>query len=449
MLLVASYVFYGSWDWRFLSLIALSTVTDYLCALGISATDVKRIRKRYVGVSLLVNLTLLGIFKYYDFFAGSFQTFFGRIGIDFDPVFINVILPVGISFYTFQTISYTVDVYRGKVPAARNFFDFALYVSYFPQLVAGPIERGTRLLPQILQPRHLTWDGAFKGAYFVLWGLFLKVVVADNLAKLVDPVYSAQGPYEGASVLLATYAFSIQIYADFAGYSFMAIGLARAMGIDLMENFHRPYFSKNIGDFWRRWHISLSSWFRDYVFSPFYLYLARQPRLARLPLKVRHSIAFIVAILATEYLLGLWHGAGWNFGFFGLYHGFLIAAYYGVRRFWDRMNGLVQIFITYQLACIGWLIFRSPSLEQAGQMLKSIAFNFRAADSVSLSDAVLTLVALSSVPLGLQLFQEWKNDTLVVLAWPRAFRDAFIVLLVILIVAFGEFGGRPFIYFQF
>lgn len=449
MLLVASYVFYGSWDWRFLFLIALSTVTDYLCSLGIESTTEKRIRKRYVAVSVAVNLTLLGIFKYYDFFATSFQTLFGRVGIELDPILINVILPVGISFYTFQTMSYTIDVYRGKVRAARNFFDFSLYVSFFPQLVAGPIERGARLLPQILKPRQLSWLRCYQGAYFVVWGLFLKVVVADNVGKIVDPVYAASGPYEGAGVLLATYAFSIQIYADFAGYSFMAIGLAKIMGIDLMENFRRPYFSKNISDFWRRWHISLSSWFRDYVFSPFYLYLARKPSLAKMPIKVRHLLAFVGTILVTEYLLGFWHGAGWNFGFFGLYHGVLIAGYYVIRRLWDRMNPFVQIILTYHLACVGWLIFRAPSLDQAGQMLASIFVNFRAVDSTALGQGALTLAALTSIPLGVQLFQEWKNDTLVVLSWPRIFRDAFIILLVILIVAFGEFGGRPFIYFQF
>lgn len=449
MLLVASYIFYGSWDWRFLSLIAISTVTDYLCSLGIEASDEKRIRKRYVAVSVFVNLTLLGIFKYFDFFSTSFHTLFGRVGIEFDPILINVILPVGISFYTFQTMSYTIDVYRNKVPAARNFWDFSLYVSFFPQLVAGPIERGTRLLPQILKPRQLSWERGFQGAYFVLWGLFLKVVVADNLAKIVDPVYSATGAYEGINVLLATYAFSIQIYADFAGYSFMAIGLAKVMGIDLMENFRRPYFTKNISDFWRRWHISLSSWFRDYVFSPFYLYLARQPRLANLSIKTRHVIAFMVTILVTEYLLGFWHGAGWNYGFFGLYHGMLIAGYYFIRGLWDRMPTALQIFLTYHLACLGWLIFRSPSLDQASQMLKAIFVNFRAVDSSIAMQSALTLLALTSIPIGVQLFQEWKNDTLVVLKWPRLVRDAFFVLLVILIVAFGEFGGRPFIYFQF
>ncbi len=304
MLLVASYVFYGAWDWRYLSLIFISTTVDYLCSHRIErAVDGKR-KKVFVTISIVSNLSLLGIFKYYDFFAFSFQEMMGNVGLAVYPYFLNVALPVGISFYTFQTMSYTIDVYRGKVKAAHNFFDFALYVSFFPQLIAGPIERGSRLLPQILQPRQITPEHIARGAYLFFWGMFLKVFIADNLASIVDPVFAATGPHDGGNVLLAVYAFSIQIYCDFAGYSFMAIGLGLVMGIHLMENFRRPYFAKNIGDFWRRWHISLSSWFRDYVFSPFYIYLERNKRLKGLSIKARHGIAFFFALLVAEYLLG-------------------------------------------------------------------------------------------------------------------------------------------------
>ncbi|MED5575485.1 MAG: MBOAT family protein, partial [Pseudomonadota bacterium] len=219
MLLVASYVFYGAWDWRYLSLLLISTLVDFLCGLGIEGSQARRRKKAYVAVSAIVNLSMLCTFKYFDFFAANFQELMGQFGITVHPYFLNVALPIGISFYTFQTMSYTIDVYRGKVEATRNVLDFGLYVSFFPQLIAGPIERGSRLLPQVLKPRTVTLDEVLKGAYIALWGLFLKVVIADNLAKIVDPVYAPAVDYDGGMVLLATYAFAYQIYCDFAGYS--------------------------------------------------------------------------------------------------------------------------------------------------------------------------------------------------------------------------------------
>ena len=246
MLLTASYIFYGAWDWRYLSLLLISTTVDYFCGLYLQKTTTKKYKKKIVCISIATNLTLLGIFKYYDFFAENLQLLLATVGFSIQPYFLNLILPVGISFYTFQTMSYTIDVYRGRLKPATNFLDFALYVSFFPQLIAGPIERGARLIPQILKPRIVNREKFCRGAYFFFWGLFLKSFIADNLAELVDPTFNSLGPYDGVEVLLATYAFSFQIYCDFAGYSFMAIGLALAMGIELMENFRRPYFSKNI-----------------------------------------------------------------------------------------------------------------------------------------------------------------------------------------------------------
>ena len=334
MLLLASYIFYGAWDWRYCSLLLVSTVVDYWCGRGLADCADKRRRKQFVALSVTVNLTLLGIFKYFDFFAISFQQLMGQFGLVVHPYMLDVALPIGISFYTFQTMSYTIDVYRKKLDATDDILDFALYVAFFPQLIAGPIERGMRLLPQILQPREVTAEKIYQGIYFFGWGLFLKVFVADNLAKIVDPVFAEGATHQGMLVVLGTYAFAIQIYADFAGYSFMAIGMALAMGIELMENFRRPYFSRNISEFWRRWHISLSSWFRDYMFSPFYLYCEKQPVLSRFKLKTRHGIAFFAALLATEFLLGLWHGAAWTFAFFGIFHALAI---------WDYYNGAPQM----------------------------------------------------------------------------------------------------------
>ena len=346
-------------------------------------------------------------------------------------------------------MSYTLDVYRGRLKAARNPFDFALYVAYFPQLIAGPIERGTRLLPQILTPREVTLDKVYRGAYLFGWGLYLKVFVADNLARMVDPVFNSPGPYDGGSVGLAVYAFAIQIYSDFAGYSFMAIGMALAMGIELMENFRRPYFSRNISDFWRRWHISLLSWFRDYVFSPFYIYVEKWPWVRDLSLKARHAVAFFIALMVTEYLLGFWHGAGWNFGFFGLYHGLAIWAYYMVRKRWNQMNPYVQVFLTFQVACVGWLVFRAPTLGQAIEMLGSVFTNFSLAPELALGDTALRLIAFSGLLFVIQVFQDLKKETFVVLRLPLPLRMAVFVLLGVLVMMFGDFGDRPFIYFQF
>jgi len=449
MLLLASYIFYGSWDWRYLSLILISTFVDYFCGLGIQNTTCRKRKKSILILSIATNLSLLWIFKYYDFFADSFQVFFSNFGLTVQPYFLNVALPVGISFYTFQTMSYTIDVYRGKLKAAVNFFDFALYVSFFPQLIAGPIERGTRLLPQILKERAVSLDKVYKGAYLFFWGLFLKIFIADNLAKLVDPVFNSVGPYHGAEVLLATYAFSFQIYCDFAGYSFMAIGLALSMGIELMENFRRPYLSKNISDFWRRWHISLSTWFRDYVFTPFYIYLSQKKYLGEFSMKVRHVLAFMVALFIAEFLLGMWHGAGWNYGLFGVYHAIAIGFYYLVKKYWDRLHGFVQIFLTYQIACMGWLVFRADSLAQAFEMTRSLVLNFTLDLDSNFLEKVQTFLAFTFILAVVQIFQDRNNDTMVVLRMHWMPRSAFLILLGCLTILFGDFSDRPFIYFQF
>jgi D-alanyl-lipoteichoic acid acyltransferase DltB (MBOAT superfamily) len=263
MLLVASYVFYGSWDWRFLSLILISTFLDYLCGIKIHQSPDQRHRKIFLILSVCGNLSILGFFKYYDFFATSLGNLLGVLGLQIHPGLIHVILPVGISFYTFQTMSYTINIYRGRLKPTHHFFDFALFVAFFPQLVAGPIEWARNLLSQILKPRRVTLEKFYEGCYLIFWGLFQKMFVADNLARVVDPVFASAAPYNGLQVLIALYAFAFQIFCDFAGYSNIARGLGKCMGIDLMVNFNLPYFATNPREFWRRWHISLSIWLRD------------------------------------------------------------------------------------------------------------------------------------------------------------------------------------------
>ena len=301
LLLVASYVFYGYWDWRFLSLILLSTVVDYYVAIGIESSSDARRRKRLLCGSMLTNLGLLGVFKYFGFFAEEAVRVLNAVGMPASLPSLQVVLPVGISFYTFQTMSYTIDVYRGQTRAARNVLDFALFVCFFPQLVAGPVERSHRLMPQILNPRKETPGQFSEGLYHILFGLFKKVVIADNMARLVNTVFAVPvSQLTGAECLVGVYAFAFQIYGDFSGYSSMAQGLARWMGFNLMSNFRMPYLAVSPSDFWRRWHISLSQWLRDYL----YVGLGGN-RLGKL-MTYRN-------LLLTMVLGGLWHGAGWTF----------------------------------------------------------------------------------------------------------------------------------------
>jgi D-alanyl-lipoteichoic acid acyltransferase DltB (MBOAT superfamily) len=447
MLLIASYIFYGAWEWKYLALLFISTLTDYFCALGIEKSE-DSLKKRFVYLSVFINLTLLGIFKYYGFFAENFQSLMASFGVETHPYFLNIALPVGISFYTFQSISYTVDVYRGKLKACNNFLDFSLYVSFFPQLVAGPIERGTRLLPQILNARKITKENIIKGLYCIFWGLFLKVVIADNMANLVDPIYDIDKSPNGILTLLATYSFAIQIYCDFSGYSLIAIGLALLMGIELMENFRRPYFSLNISDFWRRWHISLSSWFRDYMFSPLYIYFQNSFFLKNKSIYLRHIIFFLLTLFATEFLLGLWHGAGWNYAFFGVYHAFLIGGYYLLKKYWDKLNKYIQIFLTFNLVCVGWLIFRSESLVQSLILIKSIFTDWNLSNDL-IPIYLKQFLALSSLLFAHEIVEEIKNKRYAIMNSSKYIQYFLYTCMFIAMILFGQFGERKFIYFQF
>ncbi len=434
LLLVASYVFYGSWNWKYLILIFVSTLCDYFCGLGILTAKSRKDKKRFVIFSVAFNLILLGVFKYYDFFAESFGKLMGGFGFTVQPYFLDVVLPVGISFYTFQTMSYTIDVYRGKVHAERSFFDFALYVAFFPQLIAGPIERAGRLLPQILKPRVIAIEDIFRGVMLFYWGFFLKIFIADNLARIADPIFAQTSYFNGGETLIAIYAFSFQVFCDFSGYSLMAIGLAKAMGIELMENFRQPYFSKNISEFWRRWHISLSSWLRDYLYIP-------------LGGNQKGGKRTCINIFITMLLGGLWHGASWNFGVFGIYHGILIGVHHNISKVWNRIHPIIQIFLTYQLVCLGWLIFRTSSFEQAYGMLISIFQNFQVLPNFSENLIEITLIV--SILFLTELFQEIKNNSQVILRMHRGLRYSFIILLTVLMYLGGDFSDQPFIYFQF
>ncbi|MBI4557226.1 MAG: MBOAT family protein [Candidatus Hydrogenedentes bacterium] len=363
-LVVASYVFYGWWDWRFLSLLAVSTAVDYVAAQAIEATRSVARKRLWLFSSLVANLGILGFFKYFNFFVDSFSRVLVSLGLNPNPPVLSIVLPVGISFYTFQTMAYTIDVYRGQQHATRNLVNFALYVSYFPQLVAGPIERASRLLTQIERPRRVGQDQIASAAQLILWGYVKKVAIADGLASYVDIAF--QKPMElGAGALwIGLYAFAIQIYCDFSGYSDIARGVSRLMGVELMENFRQPYVSANITEFWRRWHISLSTWLRDYL----YISLGGNRK---------GPMAQYQNLIVTMLLGGLWHGANWTFVAWGGLHGLYLALHKLITRgrkisetpppntlrSWSVQ--IVKMLVTFHLVCVTWVLFRSPNMETA------------------------------------------------------------------------------------
>src|SRR5262245_51261306 len=327
LLLAASYYFYAAWDWRFLGLLLGSTIVDYSCALALARTEVPVRRRLLLCLSLGFNLTMLGFFKYFNFFADNLHIVFGALGWNLDFVTLRVLLPVGISFYTFVTMSYVIDVYRREIPPTRDLVDFAVFVAFFPHLVAGPILRASRLLSQIDAPRVITRDQVRDGLWLITWGYFQKIFVADHLAGVVNGVFDPAAHPPGINVLLGTYAFAFQIYGDFAGYSNIARGTSKLMGIELVENFRFPYLVRTPQAFWRNWHISLSTWLRDYLY---------------IPLGGNRGSAWQTNrnLLLTMVLGGLWHGAAWTFVLWGLYHGLLLVAFRaGARWFASRRPG--------------------------------------------------------------------------------------------------------------
>ena len=446
MLLVASYVFYGAWDWRFLGLILLSTGIDYLVALRIRQESDDLRRRHWLMVSLAANLGMLAIFKYLGFFVDSFQELLGWAGYHPDPVVLAIVLPVGISFYTFQTLSYTIDVYRRELEPSRDFLDFALFVAFFPQLVAGPIERASNLLPNIQNPRVLSWEALRRGAVLCLTGLIKKVVIADGVAPSVDAIYSSPDPSR-LDILFATWLFAIQIYCDFSGYTDIARGVAKMMGFHLMRNFAQPYFATDPQEFWRRWHISLSTWLRDY------LYISLGGNRGGRWKTYRN-------LMATMVLGGLWHGAAWNFVLWGFYQGVLLAGHRALAGRWGgpgrRPAGLgrllwkgLVIAVFFQIVCYGWLLFRARSFEQITEFTGRLA-------------GVLPAPAMLSMPvppaaslLGIAVLFLWdaaierRGDVQFYARWPMVVRAGLYAGMIYLLAFGATTATSAFIYFQF
>jgi D-alanyl-lipoteichoic acid acyltransferase DltB (MBOAT superfamily) len=447
MLLGASYYFYGSWDWRFLVLIWITTLLDFFCGLGMSHIGDTSTRKRYLLLSLCGNLTILGFFKYYNFFADSLHDLLGLWGLSFNPFMLNVMLPVGISFYTFKSMSYTVDIYRNQFQATRNLEDYALFVGFFPQLLAGPIERAKDLLIQIGKPRSMSLAQVYEGAFLIFWGLFQKVFIADNLAKIVDPVFSARPPYtDGMAVVIAAYAFTFQIYCDFAGYSNMAKGIGKCLGFDIMTNFDLPYFSVNPREFWRRWHISLSQWLRDYLY-------------VSMGGNRKGTVALYRNLFLTMVLGGLWHGAAWTFVIWGAYHGALLVIHRLVEpfmkgtlsvnsRFMANTWWLIRVVFCFHLVGFGWVIFRAESMTQVFAMVQStwnLSFVFSPESMLALKRLLFGVWPLVLV----QIYQYKKDDLMAVYNASAAMRSVFYFICIYLMAVCGAESGKDFIYFQF
>lgn len=443
VLLLASYVFYGWWDWRFLSLIALSSFADYI--IGIQLHKAQKNRKYWLVLSLVINLGMLAFFKYADFFAQSFSDAFSLFGQHIELSRLNIILPVGISFYTFQTLSYTLDIYKRKLEPTKSLVSFLAFVSFFPQLVAGPIERASNLLPQFFQNKKIKSDLFVAGLQQMLWGFFKKMVIADNCAIIVDQIFNQAPEYSGLTLFIGAIFFGFQIYGDFSGYSDIAIGTAKLFGFNLSQNFAFPYFSRDIAEFWRKWHISLSSWFKDYLYIPLGGSRATKVKTIR-----NIFIIFLVS--------GFWHGANWTFVFWGFAHALLFVPLFVLnknRTFTQNNHNLSPINLwrmlsTFVLVCLAWILFRAQNIEQAIFIYGKI-FDFTSWTSPSLEDFNSTIIISMIVFL---LVVEWKNKKEInplknIDKLPAVVRWLFYSFLLFCISMFSPTQELPFIYFQF
>ena len=453
-LLLASYVFYGWWDWRFLGLLFGTTLNDYLVGIGLERTAQPARRRALILLSIGVNLGVLGFFKYYNFFVSSFIDAFAGIGVHLQAPTLRVILPVGISFYTFQALTYTIAVYRREMRATRDAIGFFAYVAFFPQLVAGPIERARHLLPQFFRPRVITPDAFASGLRQMLWGFFCKLVVADNCATVVNRIFEHQAGLPGSVLLLGSVLFAFQIYADFSGYSHIALGTARLFGFELMQNFATPYFSQSHPEFWRRWHISLSTWFRDYVYIPLGGNRASKPRQA-------------FNLLVTFTLSGLWHGANWTFIVWGVLNGLYViprvfigeplARPAGSPNFFIRAPTIaLRVTVTFALTVVAWIFFRSATISGAWSVLRQIASSSSLTSPAAglRSLGLLTTSLYATLAITFLLAVEWwqrdkryaleLGDRAALITWPAC------ALVFVLTLLFRYIGASlDFIYFQF
>lgn len=446
MLIIAGCVFYGWWDWRFLSLLFFTSLTDYFVAIKIHEAPDQRKKKLFLLISLISNLGMLGFFKYFNFFRDSFVDLFDAMGFQADFVTLNIILPVGISFYTFQSLSYTIDVYRGKMEPTRDVIPFLAFVSFFPVMLAGPIERASALLPQFSYKRIFHRSSAQDGMRQILWGLFKKIVIADNCSPYVDYVFKNYETLEPSALLVGIFYFTFQIYGDFSGYSDIAIGTGRLFNFNLSKNFAYPYFSRDVGEFWRRWHISLSSWFRDYVYIPLGGNRASLTRVA-------------INTLVTFTVSGFWHGANWTFVIWGLLNGlYLLPLMLGKAH--KRNTGVVaensmfptpgellSMMITFSLTMVAWVFFRAANVTEAFGYLSAM-FDFRHY-TVPHNIGMGTVMPLIAMLVVVEWFQRKREYGLEISHVPQVLRWSAYFVLTGLIAYFATEQDLTFIYFQF
>jgi alginate O-acetyltransferase complex protein AlgI len=437
-LLVASYFFYGWWDWRFLCLMIGSTIIDYFIAIKIADTQTPKIRRGLLVLSLVINFSILGFFKYFNFFVDSAATALSTLGIHASVPMLRIILPPGISFYTFQEVAYIVDVYGGKLPPSRSFVNYGLFITLFPHLIAGPIQRPSHLLPQVQEPRRWDSEKVFNGLLLILEGLFRKCVIADNCALIANAAFGGSfGRSSLPVVLLGTYAFAWQIYGDFSGYSDIARGCAQLMGFHFMVNFRQPYFADSIQDFWRRWHISLSTWLRDYLYIPLGGNRYGERKTYR-------------NLLLTMLLGGLWHGANWTFVVWGGIHGGGLAAERKLMRNQAAAPGQLRKWVSrivvFHLVCLSWIFFRAQSLRAAVDMLKGLAhWSWRPE-----FPAAFLFLAMFSLPLlMLDVYLEWSGTEYCFEDANVQSRVAFGLACALVIAFLGANQANAFIYFQF
>jgi alginate O-acetyltransferase complex protein AlgI len=446
LLLIASYYFYACWDWRFLFLLFFSTFLDYFTGLKMEQSKTLIRKKTWFWISILANLGFLGFFKYYNFFISSFADFFSNIGYKINPWTLKIILPVGISFYTFHGLSYVIDIYYNRIKAEKDFIHYAVFVSFFPLLVAGPIERATHLLPQIKKERRFNYSKAIDGLRQILWGLFKKIVIADQCAEYVNVCFEESHNLNASSLILGAVFFSFQIYGDFSGYSDIALGTARLFGIELLKNFNYPYFSRDIAEFWRRWHISLSSWFKDYLYIPL------GGSKGSTWLKIRNT--FIIFLVS-----GFWHGANWTFIFWGFLNAlFIIPSVFmgnnrnnmeivAQNRWYPNLKELFSIVFTFTLTTIAWIFFRAKNMTEAFEYLYNIG-SLKGAMQPTMNISFLLVLLVFFIVMEWQGRRENHPLKIFALNWNKALRIGFYYLLVIIILIHTG-AEQEFIYFQF
>ncbi len=449
ILLTGSYIFYGWWDWRFLILIIISSAADFFIGGKIHETNDKQGRKLLLLTSLLLNLGMLFFFKYFNFFIDSFKVLFSPFTETGQWSTLNIILPVGISFYTFQTLSYTIDIYKGKITPTKSVLTFFTFVAFFPQLVAGPIERASNLIPQFETKREFSFSQGTSGLKLILWGLFKKMVIADQLAVIVNSVYSSPENFNTWGILFATFLFGFQIYCDFSGYSDIAIGTARLFGIELMTNFQTPYFSTSFREFWHRWHISLSTWFRDYLYIPLGGNRGKTQKWVR-------------NIIVTFTISGLWHGASFTFLIWGFLHGFFLIAEHFITPVFKintKLKNIAGFVITFLIVNLTWLFFRAENWNHLTLLLNNIfspkskdcdSFIALITDSSHFTAPGRMLLFIFPVFIFIEIILGKKEFTELLSHSPKFLRWGFYYAVIFAILFFGVLNSAPqFIYFQF